>query len=89
MHRRLWALQVRLTLIVLLLLIVAQGALGVGTGFINAWSVAQRALGRPVGADESWIATTAGSWGEGAAVLGLSGLVAWGVRSLFRRWRLL
>jgi hypothetical protein len=87
--RRLWALQIRLTVILLLLLVVAQGALGLGADYLNAWAVVQRALGQPGGAPLSWLALHAGPWAEALAVIGLAAAGARALLLLLQRRRLM
>lgn len=89
MSRRLWALQIRLTVIVLLLLVVAQGALGVGTRYCNAWNVVQRLLDQPTAAGASYLENQVGIWGEGLAIVLLAAAAARGILVLLRRWRLM
>ena len=89
MARRLWALRIRLTLIVLLLMAVAQGALGIGTTWFNAWAVIQRAFGRPSNIESSWINIKAGPVAEGVLVIAIGAFVAWGLVALMRKAKLL
>ncbi|MEE4184431.1 MAG: hypothetical protein V2J12_01550 [Gammaproteobacteria bacterium] len=89
MRRRLWALQVRLTVILVLLLVVAQGALGLGTRYLNAWAVVQRLLGQAHAEPLSWLAKQAGPWVEALVVIVLAAAGARGLVRMLQLWKLM